>query len=276
MSRNLLFGRLSEEAITVGTSAGFISWKDYSWDQTLTPLAAHGIQAGDTITLTAKVSSTSGKQLRLRLEFYESEAHRDPKMSTAFCQNSIKTLSVTATVPEGYPLFRVGLDSNLTSGTLPGNTQETITEVMLVHGDKPAVWQPAPEDMLFTSLAHGDIEQGIINWGPPSAGKTYQEMKINQGEYVHTRARTTNLIPLLGKSVYYVNIPIGLRIIPYYFDSAGLSLGTDDSNWRTGMRSYTAPSGAAYVAVYFSNADSTTITPAEVTNVTGGGTLWPR
>lgn len=271
MSRNLLFGRVSGNEIGVGASAGFIRWTGYPGDGTIIPLAAHGIQAGDTVTLTAKISSTSGKQLRLRLEFYESEAHRDSKMSTEFCQNSIKTLSLTTTVPEGFTLFRVGLDANLTGGTITTNTQETITEVMLVHGDKPAVWTPAPEDMLFTSLAHGDIEQGIINWGPPSAGKTYQEMKINQREYVHIRARTTNLIPLLGKSVYYVNIPIGLMIIPYYFDSAGLSLGTDDSNWRTGMRSYTAPSGAAYVAVYFSNADSTTITPADVTNVTGGG-----
>ena len=140
-------------------------------------------------------------------------------------------------------------------------------------GDTGSEWTPAPEEVLFTSLAPGDTEQGVIGWGPSSARKTYQEMKMDDNPYFHARVRTTDLIPLLGRSVFCIDVSESLRVIPYYFDSDGLSLGTDDSNWRTGMQTYTVPSGAAYVAIYFSNAESTEITPEDVTNVTGGGVL---
>ena len=271
MSRNLLFGRLSDAAISVGTYNGFIRWKDHIGDETRTPLEAHGIQAGDTVTLSAKISSTSGKQLRLRIEFYDTETHRESRLSKAYCQSVTKTLSVSATVPEGFALFRVGLDSNLTSGTLPGNTQETITEVMLVHGDKPAVWQPAPEDVLFQKLEESDVEPGAISTGNTVvAGQTLENMKSNDSSWLTIRVRTKNIIPLLGNTAFYVNFPTNLVCFPIYFDASDLSVAAP-CDAHTTKDVFIAPQGAVGVELVFKKSDNSEITPADVTNVTGGG-----
>lgn len=271
MSRNLLFGRLSDSKITVGVSAGFIRWKDYSWDQTLTPLAAHGLQAGDTIAMSATITSSSGKKLRLRIEFYDTETHRDPRVSEAFVQNDTKTLFLTTTVPEGYELFRIGLDANMSSGSITSNTEETIVDVMLTHGDKPVAWQPAPEDVLLSSIPESILEPGAISTGNQVvAGQTLENMKSSDSSWMTIRVRTKNIIPLLGNAAFYINFPTNLQCFPIYFDSSGLSVAAP-CDAHTTNDVFVVPQGAVGVELVFKKSDSSAITPADVTNVTGGG-----
>lgn len=270
MSRNLLFGRLSDSKIAVGVSAGFIRWKDYSFDQTLTTLAAHGLQAGDTIAMSATITSSSGKKLRLRIEFYDTETHRDPRVSEAFVQNDTKTLFLTTTVPEGYELFRIGLDANMSSGTITSNTEETIVDVMLTHGDKPVAWQPAPEDVLLSSIPESILEPGAISTGNTVvAGNTLASMK-SDGSWLTTRVRTKNIIPLMGKKAFYVGFSANLVCFPIYFDASDLSVAAPCDAHSTDDV-FVAPQGAVGVELVFRKSDSSAITPADVTSVTTGG-----
>ncbi len=127
------------------------------------------------------------------------------------------------------------------------------------------------EDVTFSGMDQNAVEQGVILWGAYTAGKTYAEMKDDDSDSHKFRLRSAGLVPLLGKASFTINIPSGICVIPYYFDSAGKSLGTVDSSWKTTTQSYTPPTGAVYAAIYFKKSDDSEIVPEDVLEVYIGG-----
>lgn len=142
---------------------------------------------------------------------------------------------------------------------------------MITLGTEWYPYTPAPEDVTFSGMDQNAVEQGVILWGAYTVGKTYAEMKDDDSDSHKFRLRSAGLVPLLGKASFTINIPSGICVIPYYFDSAGKSLGTVDSSWKTTTQSYTPPTGAVYAAIYFKKSDDSEIVPEDVLEVYIGG-----
>lgn len=141
-------------------------------------------------------------------------------------------------------------------------------------GDTGSEWTPAPEDVLLSSIPESILEPGAISTGNQVvAGQTLGNMKSSDSSLMTIRVRTKNIIPLLGNRAFYINFPTNLQCFPIYFDSSSLSIAAP-CDAHTTKNVFVAPQGAVGVELVFRKPDSSAITPAEVTNVTGGGALW--
>lgn len=159
--------------------------------------------------------------------------------------------------------------------TVP-DTEVCIANLALYEGTIPQPWTPAPEDVLLSSIPESILEPGAISTGNQVvAGQTLGNMKSSDSSWMTIRVRTKNIIPLLGNRAFYINFPTNLVCFPIYFDVSDLSVAAPCDAHSTDDV-FVAPQGAVGVELVFRKSDSSAITPADVTNVTGGGTLWPR
>lgn len=141
-------------------------------------------------------------------------------------------------------------------------------------GDTGSEWTPAPEDVLLSSIPESILEPGAISTGNQVvAGQTLGNMKSSDSSWMTIRVRTKNIIPLLGNRAFYINFPTNLQCFPIYFDSSSLSIAAP-CDAHTTKNVFVAPQGAVGVELVFRKSDDSAITPAEVTNVTGGGVLY--
>ncbi len=123
-------------------------------------------------------------------------------------------------------------------------------------GDTGSEWTPAPEEATCTGFFPDDFEQATVNEGV-SAGSSWAQQ----------------LIPLSDHFGMYVNP--GYYVCLCEFGSNGyLGKDTGFMNWSTGWVYRELNSETTHVGICFRKADSSAITPEDVTNVTGGGTLW--
>ena len=138
-------------------------------------------------------------------------------------------------------------------------------------GDTGSDWTPAPEEVLFQKLEESDVEPGSISTGNTVvAGQTLENMKSSDSSLLTTRVRTKNIIPLMGKKTFYVGFPANLVCFPIYFDASDLSVAAP-CDAHTTKDVFVVPQGAVGVELVFKKSDNSEITPADVTNVTGGG-----
>ena len=154
--------------------------------------------------------------------------------------------------------------------TVP-DTEVCIANLALYEGTVPQPWTPAPEDVLLSSIPESILEPGSISTGNTViAGQTLENMKSSDSSWLTIRVRTKNIIPLMGNTAFYVNFPTNLQCFPIYFDSSDLSIAAP-CDAHTTKDVFIAPQGAVGVELVFKKSDNSEITPADVTNVTGGG-----
>ena len=138
-------------------------------------------------------------------------------------------------------------------------------------GDTGSDWTPAPED--YICFTPSDLEPGAISSGASAfPNRTFSSLK-SDGDWLTKRVRTKQPLSLQGYKYFYVDFPSGIVCFPIYFDSAGLSIEYPCEQHENSML-FSAPSNAESVALVFKKVDSSAITPADVTNVTGGGVLY--
>lgn len=105
-----------------------------------------GLKAGDLITLSFYVSTTSGKKLRARIEFFNTASDRTSVFGKDAFENSEGFCYVTGKIPDGYP--EIGIYADVENvNVVTSHTSEKIKEVKLEKGNKPTDWTPSPEDV---------------------------------------------------------------------------------------------------------------------------------
>ena len=137
---NLIEGTSNSEwvGITTSRNSGLVA---------LIPVSKLGLNEGETITFSADIKTESGKKLRPRIQWYNSEDDRFSDTAIEYVENGEKRIAVTSTVLNGYQTMMLYLDSNLTSYEHPESTTEYVRSVYLCRGTSTQ-WAPAASEMI--------------------------------------------------------------------------------------------------------------------------------
>lgn len=157
--------------LVVGTSAN--EWRGVTVPKTATnlyhiPVSELGLKKGETVTLSMDLKTVSGKKLRARIQWYNSEEHRYSNTSTEIVENGEKRLSVTGTVPDGYQYVDIWIDANSTASTHTENTIEYVRRIYFCRGTNTQ-WVPSAledETIVLTNERHifaGDAEKAVAS-----------------------------------------------------------------------------------------------------------------
>lgn len=100
------------------------------------PYSDWGIKAGDVVTFQIRIKSTSGKKLRARIEWFNSDNDRVSTYpdTVQIISNGEGISTITHTVPSGYSQMGLWLDANLTVSTHTATTQELVKADIFVIG----------------------------------------------------------------------------------------------------------------------------------------------
>lgn len=96
-------------------------------------LTEWGLKAGDTITLSNRIRTMSGKKLRSRIEWYNSGNDRTSVYGNVI-QNGEGVSTVTAIIPSGYSDIRLYIDANLSQPDIKTDTVEQVKDSVFVLG----------------------------------------------------------------------------------------------------------------------------------------------
>lgn len=128
------------------------SWKEVSVDNHFgssfrdIKITDLGLTAGDNVTYSFRIKTNTGKKIRARLEFYNSNNDRNSVYSDEFAQNEEKDLYVTGTIPKNYNYINLLIDANLTQTTDTTTTIENIKAEKLEKGSIATAWTPSIND----------------------------------------------------------------------------------------------------------------------------------
>lgn len=147
--------------LVTGTSN---EWTSFSLPKTATSIknstTFYGLNVGDTYTVRCKFRTDSGKKVRMRIQFYNSEQDRISVYGTTTIQNGEGYIYLTSTLTDtqrAYTSMQIWIDANLTASTITTTTTEYYSELKLEKGNKPTDWSPAPEDVINTAVDKIDI-----------------------------------------------------------------------------------------------------------------------
>lgn len=117
-------------------SIGVDRWRGACSTWTTKPYTDWGIKAGDVVTFQVRIKSTSGKKLRARIEWFNSNDDRIPTFpdGAQVIENGEGVSTITQTVPSGYSQMGLWIDANLTVATHTATTQELVKADIFVIG----------------------------------------------------------------------------------------------------------------------------------------------
>ena len=123
-----------------------------------------GLKAGDTITYSLFIKTSSGKKLRARIEWWNSENDRHSIYGENTIENGEGYSYVSGVIPEGYTHLALYVDANQTQNTITTGSTEYVRAEKFERGNKPTAWSPAPEDLInYTDETYNNIQIGGRN-----------------------------------------------------------------------------------------------------------------
>ena len=145
------------------------------------------------------------------------------------------------------------------------DTEVCVANLALYEGTIPQPWCPAPEDVTNIGFSRDDFENATVEGGK-AAGSSWEDLYSSYA----TRIRTKKLVPLSDHFGMFTHPDYHVCLCEfgpngYLGQSAGFM------NWSNGWVYRKLNSQTTHIGICFRKADSSAITPAEVTSVSGGG-----
>lgn len=109
---------------------------------------SYGLSAGDTITFSVYVKTTSGKKIRARIRYSTDDGVVTDDLSADYIVNDEGRIYITVTLSSKYTKLALYIDVNLTASTHTSTTTEYVKCLKLERGNIATDWTPAPEDDL--------------------------------------------------------------------------------------------------------------------------------
>lgn len=232
---NLLPGTSDQwQEVSVGTNMGIAA--TYS-------AAGLGLAAGESVVLSFDCKTSSGKKLRARLQWRNSDSDRGSYTgrSSDFVQNGAGRVTCAATLPDniaGYLYIDIVIDANLTASTHASSTAELVRCLMLERGTAAsATWAPNRGDVarLATEVRQtaGAIDLTVKKADVAAAGMTIDAsgVTLTGGRTSVKAADGTDIAvftlsggkPVLNTSLVNADELVGRRFIAVGADGAMVS-----------------------------------------------------
>lgn len=202
-----------------------------------------GFTGGESVVLTFDCKTTSGKQLRARLQWRNSDSDKGSYTGhgSDFVQNGAGRLTCAATLPENitdYNYIDVVIDANLTATTHTSSTVELVRCLMLERGTTAsATWAPNRGDIarVATEISQTaeEINLTVKKAEVAAAGMTIDDSGVTlTGDKTSVKApdgtdialfTVSDGVPMLSTSLLNANELVGRRFIAVDSDGAMVS-----------------------------------------------------